>query len=161
MRSTASTRYAVPVGLSVEVSRTPPSLGRWCRTLMAASSVVVVVLRHFEDPAVRRAVAGPIVATRRTMVPSRRGALPAPRAASVDTTRGAPVSPPSKPVLVLNAGSSSLKYQVVASATGGDTVRGHVGRIGPPESSIAHEGPEGDDERAEDVPDHDAALRAM
>jgi acetate kinase len=71
------------------------------------------------------------------------------------------VSPPSKPVLVLNAGSSSLKYQVVSPATGEAPVRGHVDRIGTPESSIAHEGPEGRDEREEDVPDHDAALRAM
>ncbi|HTW16851.1 MAG TPA: acetate kinase [Nocardioides sp.] len=35
----------------------------------------------------------------------------------------------SRPVLVLNAGSSSLKYQVVDPATGGTRTRGHVERI--------------------------------
>ena len=47
-------------------------------------------------------------------------------------------------VLVLNAGSSSLKYQVVDPASGHTTVRGVVERIG--------DGP---------VADHDAALDAM
>jgi len=48
------------------------------------------------------------------------------------------------PVLVLNAGSSSLKYQVVDPVSGRATVRGVVERIG-----------EGT------VPDHDAALDVM
>src|SRR5215211_7162495 len=50
------------------------------------------------------------------------------------------------PVLVLNAGSSSLKYQLVVPETGEVQARGLVERIGEPGSPVA---------------DHAAALRAM
>jgi acetate kinase len=50
------------------------------------------------------------------------------------------------PVLVLNAGSSSLKYQLVVPETGDVQAKGLVERIGEPGSSIA---------------DHAAALRVM
>jgi acetate kinase len=50
------------------------------------------------------------------------------------------------PVLVLNAGSSSLKYQLVVPETGEVQARGIVERIGEPGSPVA---------------DHAAALRAM
>jgi acetate kinase len=50
------------------------------------------------------------------------------------------------PVLVLNAGSSSLKYQLVVPETGEVQAKGIIERIGEAGSSIA---------------DHDAAMRAM
>ena len=50
------------------------------------------------------------------------------------------------PVLVLNAGSSSLKYQLVVPETAEVQAKGIIERIGEPGSSIA---------------DHEAAIRAM
>jgi acetate kinase len=50
------------------------------------------------------------------------------------------------PVLVLNAGSSSLKYQLVVPETAEVQAKGIIERIGEQGSPIA---------------DHDAALRAM
>ncbi len=45
----------------------------------------------------------------------------------------------SRPVLVINAGSSSLKYQLVDAATGDVAAKGSVERIGEPGSSVRHE----------------------
>jgi acetate kinase len=50
----------------------------------------------------------------------------------------------SRPVLVINSGSSSLKYQLVDPDAGAARATGHIERIGEGSSS---------------VPDHDAALR--
>jgi acetate kinase len=54
------------------------------------------------------------------------------------------VTSASRPVLVINSGSSSLKYQLVDPDTGAARATGHIERIGEGSSS---------------VPDHDAALR--
>jgi acetate kinase len=61
-------------------------------------------------------------------------------------------------VLVLNAGSSSLKYQVVEPDTGRATRHGLVERIGTPESAVTHEGPDGRGTDRRAVPDADAAV---
>ena len=50
------------------------------------------------------------------------------------------------PVLVMNAGSSSLKYQLVVPETAEVQAKGIIERIGETGSSIA---------------DHDAAMRTM
>ncbi|GAA1161904.1 acetate kinase [Kribbella jejuensis] len=59
-------------------------------------------------------------------------------------------------VLVINAGSSSLKYSLVDAATGEAAATGLVERIGEDRSHHVHNGHE-DDQR---VPDHEAALEA-
>ena len=61
-------------------------------------------------------------------------------------------------VLVLNAGSSSLRYQVLDPSSGEALVRGHVERIGEPGARVT----QGDavDEHV-DVADHAAALELM
>lgn len=64
-------------------------------------------------------------------------------------------------VLVLNAGSSSLKYQVVDVVSGTALVKGHLERIGAPEASLSHHTPDGDEAREVDLPDHGAALSTM
>lgn len=51
-----------------------------------------------------------------------------------------------RPVLVLNAGSSSLKYQLVVPETAEVQAKGIIERIGEPGSPVA---------------DHAAAMRAM
>ena len=64
-------------------------------------------------------------------------------------------------VLVLNAGSSSLKYQVVAPASGEVTVRGLVERIGSGTAVLAHTDAAGEHERPLDGDGHRAALAAV
>ena len=63
-------------------------------------------------------------------------------------------------VLVVNAGSSSLKYSLVDADTGDEPADGLVERIGEPSGAVTHrsDGEEHRDER--EVPDHEAALRA-
>jgi len=51
-----------------------------------------------------------------------------------------------KPVLVLNAGSSSLKYQLLDAATGETLAKGIVERIGESTSRATHSGPDGEHE---------------
>ena len=46
---------------------------------------------------------------------------------------------PAQPVLVVNAGSSSLKYQLVDAATGSPLAKGSVERIGERRSTTTHE----------------------
>jgi acetate kinase len=60
-------------------------------------------------------------------------------------------------VLVLNAGSSSLRYQVLDPSSGEALVRGHVERIGEPRATVTQDG---HDEQVE-VADHAAALDLM
>ncbi|MDZ7577550.1 MAG: acetate kinase [Candidatus Nanopelagicales bacterium] len=63
-------------------------------------------------------------------------------------------------VLVINAGSSSLKYAVVDSGSGARMVAGIVERIGEATSTISHEpacGAAGEQTQTP-VPDHDAAF---
>ncbi len=64
-------------------------------------------------------------------------------------------------VLVINSGSSSLKYQVVDADTGTAAATGLIERVGQPAGSLTHQ--VGTDRKPEDVevPDHTAAMRAM
>ncbi|MEZ0065910.1 acetate kinase [Streptacidiphilus sp. MAP12-20] len=65
-------------------------------------------------------------------------------------------------VLVLNSGSSSVKYQLIDMADGARLASGLVERIGESQGRIKHEpgrGPERD--RYEPFPDHGAALGAV
>ena len=41
-------------------------------------------------------------------------------------------------ILVLNSGSSSLKYQVIDTQTGGTLVKGNYERIGQPIAFLTH-----------------------
>ena len=64
-------------------------------------------------------------------------------------------------VLVLNAGSSSLKYRVVDPASGEAPVRGLVERLGSGEARLTHTAPRGEHDEALDGDDHRAALAAV
>ena len=64
-------------------------------------------------------------------------------------------------VLVLNVGSSSLKYAVVDPVAGRATVRGHVDRIGSPRASVTHPGVDARVAARVPVRDHTDALRLM
>jgi len=64
-------------------------------------------------------------------------------------------------VLVLNAGSSSLKYQVVDPASGVAPVQGIVERIGSGSARLTHRDPSGESTRDLDADDHRAALAAV
>ncbi|MEU8225322.1 acetate kinase [Kribbella sp. NPDC048915] len=63
-------------------------------------------------------------------------------------------------VLVVNAGSSSLKYSLIDAKSGAAAATGLVERIGEDESHHVHHGPDGDAENDEPVADHEAALEA-
>jgi acetate kinase len=63
-------------------------------------------------------------------------------------------------VLVINAGSSSLKYSLVDADTGDALATGLVERIGEGAGSLTHRGPAGEVHVELDVADHEAALRA-
>ena len=65
------------------------------------------------------------------------------------------------PVLVLNSGSSSLKYQLVRPATAEVLASGSVERIGESSGSITHHGPAGTESTEHPVADHGAALAAV
>ncbi|MFD8431894.1 MULTISPECIES: acetate kinase [Streptomyces] len=65
-------------------------------------------------------------------------------------------------VLVLNSGSSSVKYQLLDMRDGGRLAVGLVERIGESGSRLKHSPAGGESrERNGSVPDHDAALKAM
>ncbi|MDI6518251.1 acetate kinase [Streptomyces coelicoflavus] len=65
-------------------------------------------------------------------------------------------------VLVLNSGSSSVKYQLLDMRDGGRLAVGLVERIGESGSRLKHSPADGESrERNGSVPDHDAALKAM
>ena len=63
-------------------------------------------------------------------------------------------------VLVVNAGSSSLKYSLVDPATGEDTATGLVERIGERQSHHLHRGPSGEFHSDQSIPTHEDALHA-
>ncbi|MFF0341463.1 acetate/propionate family kinase [Kribbella sp. NPDC004875] len=63
-------------------------------------------------------------------------------------------------VLVINAGSSSLKYSLVDAASGEAAATGLVERIGEDQSHHVHHGPDGDFDDDQAVPNHEAALEA-
>lgn len=63
-------------------------------------------------------------------------------------------------VLVINAGSSSLKYSLVDAGTGDALATGLVERIGESSGVLTHTGPDGNSHRSErQVANHEAALR--
>ncbi|GAB2865216.1 acetate/propionate family kinase [Nocardioides pacificus] len=64
-------------------------------------------------------------------------------------------------VLVLNTGSSSLKYQLVDADTGEAGVRGHLERIGTTGAALRHVDASGETTRSAELPDHAAALETM
>jgi len=65
-------------------------------------------------------------------------------------------------VLVVNTGSSSLKYQVVDPATGHSRARGLIERIGEKDGRMRHESGGGGPTVVDaDLPDHGAALALM
>jgi acetate kinase len=67
----------------------------------------------------------------------------------------------SGPVLVINSGSSSLKYQLVTPGTGEVLASGTVERIGEPTGSVSHRsnGRRADSEQP--IPDHGDALNVL
>jgi acetate kinase len=64
-----------------------------------------------------------------------------------------------KHVLVINAGSSSLKYSLVDTERGSSVGSGLVERIGEATGRSLHRGPSGTVEEEREVRDHDDALR--
>ncbi|GAA1598285.1 MULTISPECIES: acetate/propionate family kinase [Kribbella] len=66
----------------------------------------------------------------------------------------------SEHVLVINAGSSSLKYSLVDAASGTAAATGLVERIGEEQSHHVHHGPSGDVDDDRPIADHEAALEA-
>jgi acetate kinase len=66
----------------------------------------------------------------------------------------------SAPVLVVNAGSSSLKYSLVDAVDGTAAASGTVERIGEDTGVLTHRGPDGEHRSERPVADHEDALRA-
>ena len=64
-------------------------------------------------------------------------------------------------VLVLNSGSSSIKYQLIDVGTGDAIAGGLVERIGEEDSALRHDGPAGRTERTQPITDHDAGVKAV
>jgi acetate kinase len=63
-------------------------------------------------------------------------------------------------VLVINAGSSSLKYSLVDASTGAAPAVGLVERIGEAEGVLTHRGPDGESRTQQTFGSHEDALRA-
>ncbi|GAA1570851.1 acetate kinase [Kribbella sancticallisti] len=63
-------------------------------------------------------------------------------------------------VLVINTGSSSLKYSLVDAASGKAAASGLVERIGEPEGHHRHRGPQGEKQTTRRFASHEDALRA-
>lgn len=64
-------------------------------------------------------------------------------------------------VLVINSGSSSLKYQLLETATEEVLAKGLIERIGQPAGVMTHVAAAGEARSEPPTPDHDAAFRAM
>jgi acetate kinase len=64
-------------------------------------------------------------------------------------------------VLVVNAGSSSLKYSLVDAATGDEPADGIVEAIGEDRGALTHRGPSGEHTDKRAFTDHEDALRAV
>ena len=62
-------------------------------------------------------------------------------------------------VLVINAGSSSLKYSLIDARTGEAAASGLAERIGENQGRQVHRGPGGETERTRKIPTHEDALR--
>src|SRR3954452_13968722 len=78
-------------------------------------------------------------------------------------------SPPSRPswradmsefVLVVNAGSSSLKYSLVEAGSGTSTASGLIDRIGEATGQLTHEAPSRKSHAEREVASHEDALQA-
>jgi acetate kinase len=63
-------------------------------------------------------------------------------------------------VLVINAGSSSLKYSLVDAASGQAAAVGLIERIGEPHGNQLHRGPHGETRSERTIASHEDALRA-
>ena len=63
-------------------------------------------------------------------------------------------------VLVVNAGSSSLKYSLVDAVSGTSTASGLIERIGEASGQLTHEGPSGKNHAEREVASHEEALQA-
>ncbi len=61
-------------------------------------------------------------------------------------------------VLVINSGSSSIKYQLIDVDTHEALATGLVERIGQPQGRLKHTGPAGTSEVEQPVPDHEAGM---
>jgi acetate kinase len=64
-------------------------------------------------------------------------------------------------VLVVNSGSSSIKYQLIDVATSDSLASGIVERIGQEMGRAKHEGPDGKTEIERQVPDHASGMAIM
>ncbi|GAA1326622.1 acetate/propionate family kinase [Leucobacter albus] len=65
-------------------------------------------------------------------------------------------------VLVVNSGSSSIKYQVIDEASGERIAQGLVERIGEAGAGkVIHRGGAGESETQQDIPDHSAGFAAI
>ncbi|WP_432936426.1 acetate/propionate family kinase [Kribbella sp. CA-253562] len=63
-------------------------------------------------------------------------------------------------VLVINAGSSSLKYSLMDAGSGEAAADGLIERIGESEGHQKHRGPDGETESSDPIATHEDALRA-
>jgi acetate kinase len=70
----------------------------------------------------------------------------------------APNQEPGQKILVINCGSSSLKYEVYKMPQRLSLGKGLVDRIGIDDGSIEHEGANGNYEKKLDIPDHKVAM---
>lgn len=64
-------------------------------------------------------------------------------------------------VLVINSGSSSIKYQLVDATSGDALASGIVERIGLEAGKVKHEGPNGTTVLEQPVPDHETGMRLV
>ncbi|WP_149204269.1 acetate/propionate family kinase [Actinotalea subterranea] len=64
-------------------------------------------------------------------------------------------------VLVINSGSSSIKYQLVEVDSGEALATGLVERIGQPVGAVRHDGPDGRTSLEQPVPDHEAGIATI
>lgn len=64
-------------------------------------------------------------------------------------------------VLVINSGSSSIKYQLVDVESGDALASGIVERIGLEVGKLKHEGPNGKSELEQPIPDHEVGMRLV
>ncbi|GAA4417558.1 acetate kinase [Georgenia halophila] len=71
------------------------------------------------------------------------------------------MSPPSGTVLVINSGSSSIKYKLLEPGSGESLASGLVERIGEDTGHLRHESGSDSTERSDPVPDHAAGLRTV
>lgn len=67
----------------------------------------------------------------------------------------------SQDVLVINSGSSSIKYQLVDVTTGEAIASGIVERIGQASGTVTHSGPDGTTVLEQPIPDHEAGMEVV